>query len=135
MLKNPKIQLIGMTSIESGRVCMKSVGRESGNYCVVLKSVDKSFALVTGPKILTGVKKRNANVMHLQPTEFKISVTESSTDEQIVEEMKKAGLVKKLNLKLPSAAQLKAKEAKRAKKDAAAKATPKPEKKETKAKK
>lgn len=121
-----------MASIESGRVCMKSVGRESGSYCVVLKNVDKSFALVTGPKILTGVKKRNANVMHLQPTEFKISVNEDSTDEQIVEEMKKGGLVKKLNLKLPSAAQLKAKEAKQEKKSAASKA--KPEKKETKAK-
>ena len=128
MLKTSKIYLIPMTSIETGRVCMKSVGRESGSYCVVL-NVDKSMALVTGPKILTGVKRRNANIMHLLPTEHKLTVTKDSTDEQVVEEMKKSGLVKKFDLKLPSAAQIKAKEAKAAKKEAA-----KQSEKETKAK-
>lgn len=128
-----------MASLETGRVCMKSVGRESGGYCVVLKNVNKSFVLVTGPKILTGVKRRNANIIHLQPTEHKIDVTQDSTDEQVIEAMKKGGLVKKFGLKLPSAAQLKARKDKEAKKAEAAakpeevkKKEAKPDKKEVK---
>lgn len=121
-----------MASIETGRVCMKSVGREAGGYCVVLKSVNKSFALVTGPKILTGVKRRNANVAHLTPMEHMVEVTEGSTDEQVIQALEKAGLVKKFGLKMPSAAELKAKEKKAAEK-LAAKAEEKP-KKEAKAK-
>ena len=108
-----------MASLDTGRVCMKTVGRESGGYCVVLKNVNKSFALVSGPKILTGVKRRNANVLHLRPTPYKIEVTEGSTDEQIIEELKKTGLVKRFGLKLPSAAQLKARQEKDANKAAA----------------
>lgn len=119
-----------MASIDEGRVCMKTVGREAGGYCVVLKNVNKSFALVTGPKILTGVKRRNANIAHLSPTDYKLEVTEASTDEQIVEAMKKSGLVTKFNLKMPSAAQIKAKGEKAEKKAAA----PAAEKKEAKKK-
>jgi large subunit ribosomal protein L14e len=119
-----------MPALETGRVCVKTVGREAGKVCVVLKSVNKSFALVSGPKILTGVKRRNANVNHLHPTEHKVEITEASTDDQIVSALEKSGLAKKLGLKLPSAAQLKAKAEKEA-----AKAEPKDEKKEAKPKK
>lgn len=125
-----------MASLETGRVCMKTVGREAGGYCVVLKTVNKSFSLVTGPKELTGVKRRNANIMHLRPTEYVVEVAKDATDAQVVEAMKKSGLVKKLGLKLPSAAQLKAKQEKEEKKAAAkTQEAKKPEqKKETKAK-
>ncbi len=111
---------------------MKIVGRESGGYCVVLKSVNKSFALVTGPKILTGVKRRNANILHLEPTPYKVDVAEDANDEQVISALEKAGLVKKFGLKRPSAAQLKAREKKEEAKQAA-KAEPK--KKEAKDKK
>lgn len=125
-----------MASLDTGRVCMKIAGRESGGYCVVLKNVDKSFALVTGPKILTGVKRRKSNVMHLEPTQYRIEIAEDATDEQVIQAMEKGGLVKKFGLKKPSAAQLKAREkkeeAKQAPKTEEKKAQDK--KKETKAK-
>lgn len=101
-----------MASLETGRVCMKIAGHESGGYCVVLKNMDKSFALVTGPKILTGVKRRKSNVMHLEPTQYRIEIAEDATDEQVIQAMEKGGLVKKFGLKKPSAAQLKAREKK-----------------------
>ena len=109
--------------IETGRVCIKTSGRERGKYCVVLKLLDKSFALVTGPKILTGVKRRRVNILHLKPLEHKIEIKEDATDEEVIEAYKKSGLVSKLGLKLPSAAELKS-EVKKAE-----------EKKETEAKK
>lgn len=101
-----------MASLDTGRVCMKIAGRESGGYCVVLKNVDKSFALVTGPKILTGVKRRKSNVIHLEPTQYRIDVAPDATDEQVIAALEKSGLVKKFGLKKPSAAQLKAREKK-----------------------
>lgn len=124
-----------MALLDAGRICMKIAGREAGRYCVVLKNVNKSFVLVTGPKILTGVKRRNANVSHLEATPYKIEVTENSSDEDIVSAMQKANLVKKLNLRMPSAAELKAREEKE--KEETPKAEEKPvekKKKEAKAK-
>ena len=93
--------------VEVGRLCIKTAGRESGHYCVVLKKLDESFVLVTGPNLLTGVKRRKVNVLHLKPLEHKLEIKEEASDDEVIEAYKKSGLVSKLGLKLPSAAQLK----------------------------
>jgi large subunit ribosomal protein L14e len=93
--------------MEIGRVCVKTVGREKGKYCVVVKNVGKNFVIVSGPKALTGVKRRRANVIHLQPLQYKLEIKEDANDEEILEAWKKSGLVEKFNLKLPSAVELK----------------------------
>jgi large subunit ribosomal protein L14e len=93
--------------MEVGQVCIKTVGREKGRYCVVVKNVDKNFVRVSGPKALTGVKRRRANVIHLQPLQYKLEIKEDASDEELLEAWKKSGLVEKFNLKLPSAAELK----------------------------
>ncbi len=94
--------------LEVGRVCLKIAGREAGKYCVVLKKIDDNFVLVTGPKLLTGVKRRKCNVQHLEPLPFVIEVKEEASDEEVIAAYEKANLISKLNLKKPSAAQLKA---------------------------
>jgi large subunit ribosomal protein L14e len=93
--------------MEIGRVCVKTVGREKGKYCVVVKNVDKNFVIVSGPKALTGVKRRRANVIHLQPLQYKLEIKEDASDGEILDAWKKSGLIEKLGLKLPSAAELK----------------------------
>lgn len=126
-----------MASLEIGRVCMKVAGRESGSYCVIVGSPEKSFALVTGPKVLTGIKRRKSNIAHLEPTQYKVEIAADATDDQVASAMEKSGLVKKFGLKMPSAAQLKAKEKKQEEKAAAkteTKAEEKPKKKEAKPK-
>jgi large subunit ribosomal protein L14e len=106
-----------MGSLEVGRVVMKVAGREAGKYAVVIKAsgkekADKSFVMITGPKILTGVKRRKCNVNHLEPLPYVLEIKEDASDEEVLEAFKKSGLVSKLNLKLPSAAELKAEKAK-----------------------
>lgn len=101
-----------MVSMEIGRVCMKVTGREAGKYCVVLKKEGKAFVLVTGPKILTGVKRRKANIEHLEPTKYIIEIPENAADELVLDGFQKAGLFTKLGLKKPSAADVKAEKAK-----------------------
>lgn len=47
-----------MPAIEVGRICVKLFGREAGRKCVVVDIIDKNFVLITGPKKLTGIKRR-----------------------------------------------------------------------------
>jgi large subunit ribosomal protein L14e len=106
-----------MGSLEVGRVVMKVVGREAGKYAVVIKvagkeKADKNFVMITGPKLLTGVKRRKCNVNHLEPLPYVLEIKEDASDEEVLEAFKKSGLVSKLKLKLPSAAELKAEKAK-----------------------
>ncbi len=87
-----------MSLIEQGRVCMKIAGREAGRYCVVLE-VGGEFATVSGPKNITGVKKRKCNVAHLEPFQevFKVS---SGSDEELEKLWKESGLIDKLGIKV-----------------------------------
>lgn len=97
-----------MVSLGVGTVCMKVAGRESGAICCVVKPVDKTFVMVTGPKLVTGIKRRRCNIEHLEPTEIKLDIKENAADEDIIEAYKKSNVITKFNLKLPSAGEMKA---------------------------
>ncbi|MDQ1280218.1 MAG: large subunit ribosomal protein L14e [Thermoproteota archaeon] len=73
-----------MSALDVGRVCVKTEGRESGKKCVIVDVVDKSFVLITGPKDLTGVKRRRVNVRHIEPTEEIINITRGTSDKDII---------------------------------------------------
>ena len=73
-----------MPAFEVGRVCIKTAGRDTGKRCVIIDLMYKNFALVTGPKIVSGVRRRRVNVNHLKPLEEKIQMEKGATDEQIV---------------------------------------------------
>ncbi len=73
-----------MPSIEVGRVCVKTFGREAGMKCVIVDVIDKNFVLVTGPPKLTGVKRRRTNVKHLEPTQETVDVKKGATDEEVM---------------------------------------------------
>ena len=80
-----------MPAIEVGRICVKTLGREAGKKCVIVDIVDKNFVLITGPKTVTGIKRRRANINHLEPTNEKIEMKKGATDEEIVEALKNTG--------------------------------------------
>jgi large subunit ribosomal protein L14e len=77
--------------MEVGRICVKTLGREAGKKCVVIDLVDKNFVLITGPKAVTEIKRRRANISHLEPTREKIEINRGATDEEITEALKTAG--------------------------------------------
>lgn len=91
-----------MAALDVGRVCMKIAGREAGKYCVVLKKMDSTFVLVTGPKQLTGVKRRRCNVDHLEPTQYSLKITAEAADPSVIKAYDAIGLTRKLSLRLPS---------------------------------
>ncbi|MEM4367447.1 MAG: 50S ribosomal protein L14e [Candidatus Anstonellales archaeon] len=94
-------------TLEVGRLCIKTAGREAGRYCVVLKTMDSNFVMITGPRILTGVKKRKCNIEHLEPTQYLLKIKEDASDKEVIEAYDKMGLISKLNLKKPSPEELK----------------------------
>jgi large subunit ribosomal protein L14e len=75
-------------AFEIGRLCLKTQGRDAGKRCVVVDLMDKNFALITGPKQITGVRRRRVNVNHLKPLDEKISIEKGAPDEQIAELLK-----------------------------------------------
>jgi large subunit ribosomal protein L14e len=79
-----------LPAIEVGRICVKIVGREAGKKCIIVDVVDKNFALITGPKAVSGIKRRRANINHLEPTNEKIDIKRGATDDEISEALKTA---------------------------------------------
>ena len=79
---------------------MKTSGRESLRKCVLIDIIDKNFALVTGPKSLSGVRRRRVNLSHLEPTEDKISIDKSASDESVLKALEGANLVDIMKEKL-----------------------------------
>ena len=70
-----------------GRICVKLTGREAGRKCVIVDVIDKNFVLVTGPKSISNVKRRRANVKQLEPLET-IKIPENISDEDLEKELK-----------------------------------------------
>jgi large subunit ribosomal protein L14e len=80
-----------MPAIEVGRICIKSAGRESGKKCVIVDVIDKSFILVTGPKKVTGVKRRRVNIDHVAPLEETIQIKRGASDDEVLQTLEAAG--------------------------------------------
>jgi large subunit ribosomal protein L14e len=79
-----------LAAMEVGRICVKTVGREVGKKCIIVDIVDKNFVLITGPRTVSGIKRRRANINHLEPTQEKIDINRGATDEEVTEAIKAA---------------------------------------------
>lgn len=85
-----------MAAIEIGRICVKTRGREAGRKCVIIDIIDDRFVLITGPKDISGVKRRRANIKHLEPTEHKINIKADASDEEVKKALEEAGLLEEM---------------------------------------
>jgi len=77
-----------MPAVEVGRLCVKTMGREKGKRCIIVDVVDRSFVLVTGPKSMTGVKRRRANVGHLELLDEKVQIPRRASDDEVAEALR-----------------------------------------------
>ncbi len=85
-----------MPAIEVGRICVKQSGRENGKKCVVIDVMDKSFVLVTGPKKITGIKRRRVNINHIMPLQDKIEVKRGASDEEVAQALEATGKLQEM---------------------------------------
>lgn len=79
-------------AMEPGRICVKLTGRERGRRCVIVEVIDKNFALITGPREVTGVRRRRVNMNHLKPLNLKIDIGRGASDEEVKAALEKAGI-------------------------------------------
>lgn len=80
-----------MSAIEVGRICVKTSGREAGRKCIIIDPIDKNFVLITGPKEVTGIKRRRVNINHIEPTKDKIGIARGASDKDVAQALKAAG--------------------------------------------
>jgi len=79
-----------MAGIEVGRICVKLLGREAGKKCVIVDVVDKNFVLITGPKAVTGVRRRRTNLDHLRSTPEIVELKKGAADDEVEKALTKA---------------------------------------------
>lgn len=82
-----------MPAIEIGRICVKTRGREAGRKCVIVDIIDENFVLITGPKNISGVRRRRANINHIEPLDKKIEINKGASDEEVAKALEEAGLL------------------------------------------
>ncbi len=85
-----------MSALDVGRICVKKTGREAGKKCVIVDVIDKSFVLVTGPKTLSGVKRRRVNVRHLEPLGEVLKIARGDDDDKVAAAAKAQGKTEEL---------------------------------------
>lgn len=106
--------------LDIGKVCIKIAGREAGKLCTVVKKVDENFVMITGPRELTGVKRRKCNIVHLEPLEETMKIKSDAPDSEVMNSYSK-DLLQKFKLVIPTKEDLKKMEAQRAEKEKARK--------------
>ncbi len=73
--------------IETGRICIKTAGRDSNRKCVVTEVIDDNFVNVMGE-----TRSKKVNIKHLEPTNQKITIKKGASKSDISKELKKAGV-------------------------------------------
>jgi large subunit ribosomal protein L14e len=75
---------------------VKQAGRENGRKCVVIDVMDKSFVLVTGPKKITGIKRRRVNINHVMPLQDKVEIKRGASDEEVAQVLEATGKLQEM---------------------------------------
>lgn len=89
-----------MTLYETGRICVKVVGREAGSHCIVVEQNETNYVTVTGPKNISGVRRRLCNIRHLEPLETTLEISEGADDAAVEKAIADAGLTDKFREKI-----------------------------------
>jgi large subunit ribosomal protein L14e len=82
-----------MSVYDIGRICIKTMGREAGSYCVVIEIIDKNYILIDG----LNVKRRRVNYKHVEPLAESIEIKKGADHKTVESVIKKAKLEKKMN--------------------------------------
>jgi len=79
--------------ISVGRICKKLAGRDSGQRCVIIDVLDTNFIMITGPKKITGVRRRKVNMNHVLPLGKSIRVRKNASDDAVASALERRKLI------------------------------------------
>jgi large subunit ribosomal protein L14e len=89
-----------MSLYDVGRICVKVMGRETGSHCVIIEVKDSNYVVVTGPKHISGVRRRSCNIRHLEPLETVLPISKGAEDDAVEKAIAEAGLTEKFRQKI-----------------------------------
>lgn len=84
-----------MSLYRTGRVCVKTVGREAGSLCVIVEKMEDNYVVITGPKHISGVRRRRCNTRHLEPLDTILRITTGADDQAVEKAIQNEGLTEK----------------------------------------
>ncbi|MCK4779246.1 MAG: 50S ribosomal protein L14e [Candidatus Lokiarchaeota archaeon] len=82
-----------MSVYDIGRLCVKTMGRDAGHYCVIVDIIDKNYLLIDG----LNLRRRRVNYKHIEPIADVLEIKKGASHEQVEAAIKKAKLEKKMN--------------------------------------
>ena len=84
-----------MSLYKTGRVCVKTMGREAGSLCVIVEKKEGNYVVITGPKHISGVRRRSCNIQHLEPLDTVLRISSGADDTAVEKAIESAGLTEK----------------------------------------
>ncbi len=75
-----------------GRICVKLRGSDAGRRGVVVSSAGDQL-LLTGPRALTGVRRRAIARWHVEMTDRRVAVAPDASDDEVLAALEREGLV------------------------------------------
>ncbi|MEW5897154.1 MAG: 50S ribosomal protein L14e [Nanoarchaeota archaeon] len=76
-----------MSLFEVGRLCVKIAGRDAGNKCIIVEELGNGYVLIDGC-----VRRKKANIKHLEPLAEVIKIREKAADEEVKAAFEQLGL-------------------------------------------
>lgn len=73
--------------LETGRLCIKTAGKDAGKTVVIVEPLDKNFVVIDGP-----VKRKRCNILHLEPTQKLLSLKKGASHADVVKEFKRLSI-------------------------------------------
>ena len=76
-----------MKLYDVGRLCVKTMGRDNGNYCVVVDVLKDNYVLIDG-----NVRRRKCSIRHLEPLKDVLKIKKNDSHVNVIKAMKQLKL-------------------------------------------
>jgi large subunit ribosomal protein L14e len=83
-IEGEKDEVIKMTLLQIGRIVTKVTGREAGRRAVIVKLLDRNYALITGAGI-SDVRRRRVNINHIEPMDVVVDIKSEAEDKAVAD--------------------------------------------------
>ncbi len=73
--------------VEIGRLCVKTAGRDSGQFCAVVDILDNNKVLIDG-----NVRRKKCNLKHLEFLDKSLKIKKNATSDEVKKALEKEGI-------------------------------------------
>mgnify|MGYP001559187494 CR=1 FL=1 len=74
--------------VEIGRLCVKTAGRASGQFCAIIDIFDDNKVLIDG-----NVRRKKCNLKHLEFLDKSLKIKKNATSDDVKKALEKEGIV------------------------------------------